>query len=84
MKIFVVRGQTGEYSDRTEWPVKAFTDEDKAKEFVVQADAIARELYIQAEKSHSFWSFKGTHPLDSKFEMDYTGTSYYYEEVELK
>ena len=32
-KIFIVEGSTGEYSDHSEWLVKAFRDENMAKEF---------------------------------------------------
>lgn len=43
MKIYVVTGEDGEYSDWTTWIVKAFTDETKAQEFALACDAFAKK-----------------------------------------
>lgn len=43
-KIYLVRGQYGEYSDRREWVVAAYTDEVLAREHVEQAGAYLREI----------------------------------------
>lgn len=45
-KIFVVNASEGEYSDRTEWPVKAFTDEQKAKDLVEELSAKFRQARL--------------------------------------
>ena len=34
MKIYLVIGSRGEYSDHQEWPIKAFKEKDKAQQFV--------------------------------------------------
>lgn len=39
MKIWIVEGVTGEYSDRSEWPVAAFLHEKVAMEFADRANA---------------------------------------------
>lgn len=81
-KIFVVEGTTGEYSDRSEWPVMAYVDEEKAKEHVVNAERRAKEL--EATRRDYFDNVeKGANEFDPEMIMDYTGTSYYYYDVEL-
>lgn len=83
--IYVVRGSTGEYSDRYEWIVKAFTDKVTAQWFVNDCSAIARDEFANAEENEEgFFSYKVYSELDPKFSMDYTGTNYYLEEVELQ
>lgn len=42
--IYVVMGATGEYSDRTEWAVCAFTEEWKAQRFVSQIETELRKI----------------------------------------
>ena len=49
--IYVVMGTCGEYSDRTEWPVAAYTDEGLAKDHVKAATAKARELLALRDAS---------------------------------
>lgn len=50
MKIYVVRGSTGEYSDRTEWLVRAFYNERQSKEFILELDELCRLLNIEGDK----------------------------------
>lgn len=52
MKIFIVYGYTGEYEDRSEWLVKAFTDENKAKDMISQLAEISRCLLMEGDKHH--------------------------------
>jgi hypothetical protein len=42
--VYIVSGQTGEYSDHREWLVAAYLDESKAMTHVELANARAREL----------------------------------------
>lgn len=78
-KVYVVWGSTGEYSDHTEWHVKAFADEEKAKDLVLKASARARELKA---KYPEYWDIPdGSNEYDPKFQSDYTGTNYGYETV---
>ncbi len=81
MKIYVVIGYTGEYSDRTEWLVKAFNSEDAAKEHVLSATKRAKE--IEATREDRYRSPKAANEFDPLMQMDYTGTYYNYESVEL-
>lgn len=85
MEIYVVMGTTGEYSDRSEWSVKAFSDEKKAKKFVREASKIAESIHAAAEYADNKWLFRreAKSPLDENFDIDYTGTSYFYYTVQL-
>jgi len=82
MKIYTVMGTTGEYSDRCEWPVVSYTNENLAKEHVIKAEKRAKEW--EATRKSTFdepplgWS-----KYDPDFDMDYTNTSYYIIETEL-
>lgn len=74
--LYVVMGTTGEYSDRTEWPVRAFLDETKAADLVLRAEAEARQLAYRSDHSRKS-------AADPNFRMDYTGTEYYIMPVPL-
>lgn len=45
--IHVVTASQGEYSDRTEWNVKAFRDAEKAKTFCDKISAVARDTFAR-------------------------------------
>ena len=81
MKIFVVNGTTGEYSDRTEWLVAAYTREEDAWKHVEKATE-----YVQAWRStHTRYETRcPPGPFDPNLQMDYTGTDYTYFEIELR
>jgi hypothetical protein len=85
-KIHVVMGSTGEYSDRSEWPVRAFASEEKAKELVASADRAAKELAVTTQGMD--WKKASEllkqNKLDPDVMIDYTGTTYYYMTVELE
>lgn len=83
MTIYVVFGTTGEWSDRIEWPVKAFADEAKARHLVEQASAEARAIFAR-RKSRYAPGDNETNPYDPTMLMSYTGTSYYVVHVELE
>lgn len=38
MKIYIIIGETGEYSDYTSWIVKAFTHKESAEDFIKVLD----------------------------------------------
>lgn len=80
MKIYVVSGDCGEYSDFTQWLVKAFVAERDARNFVEKASAISRELYMNEKTPRYRWQ----HPMDPGFQADYTGTNYTYTSIELE
>jgi hypothetical protein len=86
MIIYVVEGQTGEYSDNRNWIVKGFVSEEKAKDFVVRVSEEYRKL--RATYGGDFWyndwdREKFPNPLDPYMEADYTGTTYCYFTVEV-
>ena len=49
--IFVVTASKGEWSDRREWPVRAFTDEVAAQNYTTTTQAAAR----QAAQDFQIW-----------------------------
>jgi hypothetical protein len=88
--IYVVMGMTGEWgSDRIEWPVRAFTVEERAQDLVTKASDRARELRQWLDGYDQPWRYANeeTRPknkYDPNMRMDYTGTSYFYMTVELE
>ena len=74
MKIYVVMGTCGEYSDRSEWAVIAYYDEQKAQEHVLKASRRAKELQIAYDER---W-VEGQNEFDPNIRLDYTGTEYFY------
>lgn len=83
-KIYLVRGQYGEYSDRREWTVAAYASEMLAREHVEQAGAYLRELrarrdsiwnlpYEEVEKLKTENPFdpNGEYSIGSSYETDY-------------
>lgn len=68
-EIFLVGGQTGEYSDHHEWPVAWFATREEAEEFAAECKRLV-------PSGSDVYSFK--HPLDPFFSCDTsTGTDYY-------
>lgn len=84
MKIFIVMGRTGEYSDSREWVVCAFVSEAEAKDYVDKCSKMADELMVRRGSRYSYNFEPDLNPLDPYFQMDYTGTSYWAEPTELK
>ena len=97
-KIYILQGTTGEYSDRTDWIVRAYTDEAKAIGAQMDVtDALARLWKLMEEKDIHYYDLYDHESLDSetkelyqqvsdidpKFQMDYTGTSWWVKECEL-
>ena len=79
---YIVMGTTGEYSDRCEWTVRVFKDETEATDFIGSLEEVYRSF-----KSISSWReedacLEAMTSLDPNFECDYTGTSWYYIEVD--
>ena len=79
--VYVVFGETGEYSDRSDWPVKAYLSQQVAQELVVKATARANELFAYHYRDYKV---SGVNEFDQNMRMDYTGTKYYICEVELE
>ena len=82
IKIWIVEGTTGEYSDRSDWVVCAYQSEQKAEEHVRNAMLRAKE--IQSTRPSRYDVVKGINEFDPKMQMDYTGTEYYTVECDLR
>ena len=81
--VYVVSGETGEYSDRRNWPVVAFLEKAQAEAFCERLNAWCKENFC--------WYFSSDHynrptlcPLDLNFSCDYTGTAYHMWEIPLR
>jgi hypothetical protein len=86
--IYVVIGSTGEYSDRSEWPVRAYRNEAAAQAEVLRLGEAASAFYAKwepngygPERHKAEDAHRAT--FDPSFRCDYTGTSYYLYSVEL-
>lgn len=76
---WVVQGNSGEYSDRCEWVVRVFMNEEKAKAFTESLlDFVRGSQTWSHEKRYNF-----KHPLDSDCRIDYTGCDYTYYLAEI-
>lgn len=87
--IHVVMGMTGEYSDRTEWPVRAYADVTRAQEHVRKAADRARELEQWRDGDDDAWRYadvltRPSNEYDPMMQMQYTGTTYFLYETELE
>jgi len=81
VKIWVVTGSSGEYSDRTEWNVCAYISEKHAQEH--SANAQAKANIFQTQYKNSWEIPKGANEYDPYMGANYTGTSYTVNMVEL-
>jgi hypothetical protein len=84
-KCYIVVGMTGEYSDRSEWPVVVLDNEQAAKEYVAALDVQLQK--IPQEYKDERWEhedeMQAIMSLDPSFYMDYTGTGYHIRECEI-
>jgi hypothetical protein len=80
--VYVVRGTTGEYSDRTEWSVYGFESEAEARAYV---DFLGEQRKRLPQRSWSYTDDLAVEvemrKFDPCFSEDYTGTSWYVEPV---
>lgn len=89
MKIYIVNGTTGEYSDRSEWAVEAWTTKEAAEARVrdlgdkLQASGVATLGYGD-QKRAAEEKFRTDPDGDPGFSCDYTGTSWFVTECELR
>ncbi len=85
-KVYIVMGDTGEWSDHREWPVVAYLDEQKATDRVTALDTWLVENKVSRNHSDVLpyeERDRLKNPLDPNFQADYTGTRYSAMEVEL-
>jgi len=90
--IFIVTGGTGEYEDHCEWQVAAFREKSMAETFVEECDKEAARIYkCLREPDNEYMGYDGIvkegrikpHKYDSKFEVDFPGTTYSYQELPI-
>ena len=81
MKVYVVFGATGEYSDHRDWTIHAYTDEHVAQEHVLKASERSRELLAQYHSRYDIPD--GANEWDRQMRIDYTGVNYEYVAVEV-
>jgi hypothetical protein len=84
--IYVVQGTTGEYSDRTDWMVRAYNTMEEAKEEVTRLSDLLRSL--GGYKFNMDWDERDVisevmRLTDHRFHMDYGGTMWFVNECEL-
>lgn len=79
--IYIVRGSTGEYAERAEWLVKAFSSDQKAAEFV---GLVSNEAALIAAARESQWDEPGHNKYDINMQMKNNGTYYNYETLQLE
>jgi hypothetical protein len=85
--IFVVMGTTGEYSDRTEWPVAAYADRVMADKHADQAMLwFKREMELRTDAGLDSYEAREAierdkSPFDPNIRADSPGTDYFVLEV---
>ena len=52
MKIYLVTGSCGSYSDASEWPVKAYGDQARAEAFAESLPGILKDLLQVQDEDH--------------------------------
>ena len=81
MYVFVVFGETGEYSDMREWPVAAYIEERLA--ILHMEFAAKRFAELSLIKKERTWKPMGHNEYDPDMQVDYTGTFYEVKKVLL-
>lgn len=85
MNIYILQGSTGEYSDRTDWIVRAYTSKDEAEADCFKAND---EAHAVMKTTESYWEITDKEisllTVDPNAQFDYTGTSYWVKDCELK
>ena len=91
MMIWVVEGSTGEYDDRRDWTVCAYTSKEAANDHAEAAKKAALKISLQLEEEQpaNYYLRRAelceANKLDPDIMMDrWTGTDYYVYSVELK
>lgn len=78
--VFVVFGMCGEYSDRQEWPVKAFVTAEAAQACADRCQAYAKRVK-GAEDYHTRREMEAQNPDDPAMSTSYTDTEYSVTEI---
>ncbi len=85
MKVYVVMGETGEYSDRRVWVSKVTTEERRAKELVLRCEIHASKILIARTGHYDLTqSLMENGPDENIQPATYTGYTYFYESAEME
>lgn len=87
-KIFIIQGNTGKYSDRCDWLVKAFFSQERAQKHMEFLNNKLKELEL-LEGFEGDWKKRSDNSkimiqFDEGFHCDYTGSEYVLLTVELE
>lgn len=80
--VYVIRGETGEYSDRTDWTVKAFRTEMAAQDYLAKLVAWDAEHGARWEEFAYEDEPNPSNPFDPHYKRRYDGTTYHIEAVD--
>jgi len=82
-KIYIVFGQTGEYSDHRDWIVAAYLNKSAAEKRVADCTMGAGK-FVNSQLNWE-WSeaSEAKNPYDEQMHVDYTGTNYFLCETDL-
>ena len=78
--IYLVVGETGEYSDHRDWYVGWSADKDKAEALCHKCSLEAQDFKRRDDADPCGYIDRAI-PSDPDFQMDYTGTRYFVVEV---
>jgi hypothetical protein len=83
--VWILIGCTGEYSDYREWNAKAFSTKEETDRIRALAQEYADKIYAQKKDNGTFYYHDGCdNPHDPDMIMDYNGTTYRIEMLELE
>jgi len=87
-KIFIIQGNTGEYSDRCDWMVKAYFSQERAQKHMEILNNKLKELKL-LEGFEGDWKQRDDNSkimkqFDEQFMCDYTGSYYMLITVDLE
>ena len=77
-KVWIVEGNTGEYSDRNSWIVKVCSSKYIAEQLCEKLNNWCKENFVHISNidRHSYNYDRIKNPDDKMFSADYTGTNY--------
>lgn len=87
VKAYVVAGFTGAWEDAIDWSVRAFVSKEKAQKFVDDANQWLKDngFYRIEKGDKKLWNvdYHPECPFDKNLCVDFNGTSYSMEEIDL-
>lgn len=87
MKIFLLTGTSGEYSDRSDWNIRAFAEKSGAEVLKARLEEIEtrkRAFRSDMEYEKAYALDEERRALDPKGQYDWDSTDYMIEEIELE